>query len=252
MKLEAPSPIVCFLDESATDDQRTDHAVLGGMLINRSHIPEFEELWQTMLTKYAVVGGVHISAFGPKGSNAHIAEVDCEALYREAVEIINRVKIAAFGCSLDNRKIERAFDTAVRDQGANAYGLAFLMCVTVNSETAAAHNYRGEIDYVLDEGNRFRRHVEGMHRTIRESEELKRFRVGTIAFDSDSKVLALQAADVIAWATRRRSSSGHFNDVLNPLTGLFNDSYVESPLPDGPLRELSESLARSQRGTPAG
>lgn len=243
MRGSPASPIVCFLDESATDDARADRAVLGGLVMNRRDVQDFEASWSRLLAKYRVNGGVHVSAFGPAGKNAHLTDPECEALYAEAVTVINHVRIFTFGCSLSNRRIESAFSTNARELGASAYGVAFLMCVTVNHESAAFHGYNGPIDYVLDEGNKYRHHIEGMSRAIGTIPELRRFRVGGLTFEDDSGTIPLQAADVVAWATRRRSARRHFQGVLRPLEGLFDEFFVESPLSDAPLRQLAESIA---------
>src|SRR5438132_1668476 len=127
------SPIVCFLDESATDDRASDRAVLGGIVMNRRDLLEFESAWSAMLD-----------------------------------------------------------------------------------------------DYSVDAGNKFRRHVAAMAVSLTTNPELAQYGVAKIHFEDDLQVPALQAADLVAWATRRRSSSSSFTGPFASIRRLFDKTYVES------------------------
>lgn len=64
--MDTPSPVVCFLDESATDANDTDFAVLGGLVMNRKDLPEFNAVWAAMLAKHKLAA-LHMIDLGPKG-----------------------------------------------------------------------------------------------------------------------------------------------------------------------------------------
>ena len=243
------SPFVCFLDESATDAEQIAPGVLGGLVMTRAKIPEFEAAWSSLIARYRIIDGIHVSAFGPTGKNSHLTDPEYEALYGDAVTLINQCRACTFGCMLDNRKIERAFSSDARAIGTSTYGLAFLMCVVAAHKSAVDQKYQGRIDYVLDVGNKFRYHVEGMRDSINAHLELQRFQVGEVTFSTDADKLPLQAADVVSWATRRRAEGRHFRGVLRPLEGLFDEANFECSLADEPLRRLAEVIARLERTT---
>ncbi len=60
------SPVVCFLDESGTDAKDSDYAVVGGILLNRIHLPEFDKAWSDMLRYYRMSAGLHMRELGPR------------------------------------------------------------------------------------------------------------------------------------------------------------------------------------------
>ena len=70
--------------------------------------------------------------------------------------------------------------------------------------------------------------------------------VGGLEFGTDTAVPALQAADVIAWATRRNRSDLPFKEWHMPLKGLFDDCYIDSTMPDAVAKEMSESFAKME------
>lgn len=248
MASDYSSPIVCFLDESATDDRVSDRAVLGGIVMNRKDLPEFDNAWGVMLSAYGVVEGLHMKEFGPGGKNEHIVGADRGQLFSDAVAIIKSTNIFSFGASLSNRLHEQSFSQAVRASVLSAYAAAFMMCVTVVGESGRKRGYDGNTDYSLDSGNNFRRHVEAMAVALTTEPELAQYGVGRVHFEDDVQVPELQAADLVAWATRRRSSSSHFRGPLSSLERLFDETYVESPLPDGPRLTLAASVARREAG----
>jgi len=247
VRTEAPSPVVCFLDESGTDDKTMNDAVVGCFLINRRDLEKFDSAWKSILRFYGVRDALHLRDFGPRGRNGHIIGVDRATLFTAAVRIINEFKILAMGASLKNREREKAFSAALQNLMLSSYGLAFLMCLAFHQKQANQLGYLGSIDFVLDRGNRFRSHIERIHRAAKTDPVLKSYQVGSIDFADDWAVPSLQAADVVAWATRRRRSGAHFNGPLQPLLELFNDSYVENQLTDETLTDLASRFAEIER-----
>lgn len=246
VQLELPALVACFLDESATDAKDTDHAVLGGIVLNKRELPEFNGLWNDLVGRYGLTKGLHMKELGPKGPYPNLVGDACAAMLADAVGIINRCRIFTFGASADNRRHEQLFSTRMRDEHFSVYGMAFMMAVEINRASAVQHGYRGTIDYVLDEGNQLKRHVVQMHEAIERNSQLRRFQVGHLHFATDTAIPGLQAADVIAWSTRRMKSGKALAGVLSPLQRLFDEHYADSPAPDRPIRKLAKSFARAE------
>jgi hypothetical protein len=244
----APSPIVCFLDESATDARDSDQAVVGGIVLNRKDIAEFDASWKSMLARHGAPAGIHMIKLGPKGPYPHLVGEACAALLTEAVRIINTSRIFTFGASTDNRRHEALFSQDLREKYFSVYTMAFMMAVEINRASAARAGYLGDIDYVLDEGNRYRPHVKAMYDIIRVTPDLAQFKVGSLEFCNDSGIPSLQAADIIAWATRRVKAGKPFKDVHEPLEGLFDSCYADSPAPDDVIRGMSQRFALAEQG----
>src|SRR5438128_439887 len=85
--------------------------------------------------------------------------------------------------------------------------------------------------------NRFLRCARKMRSS---SPSLAQFHVGSLEFLNDSDVPALQAADVIAWSTRRRKADKPLVGIHDPLSRLFDDCHADSPAPARILQSLSE------------
>jgi hypothetical protein len=242
MSTDPPAPVVCFLHESATDANDTDFAVLGGLVINRKDLPEFDAAWAAMLAQHQLPS-LHMIDLGPSGPYPHVVGDACRAMLADAVKAINKCRIFSFGASWDNRAHEVLFSANLRKRLFSVYSMIFMMAVEINRGSAAGQHYEGVIDYVLDDGNRFKRHVGQMHKSIRALPALADRRVGSLKFDSDSRVFALQAADVIAWATRREFSGEGLSGVHEPLKTLFDQFYVHSPAPPNLIETMSERFA---------
>jgi hypothetical protein len=102
----------------------------------------------------------------------------------------------------------------------------------------------------MDTGNSYKQHAIDSHAVLLEFQKSQPVNAGRLEFDSDDKILALQAADVIAWSVRRRLT-GNFKNGFEPLPHLFNLDHVEQPLEEDWMIESADVLrARiSQRAT---
>jgi hypothetical protein len=248
MVYSATSPVICFLDESATDATDTDFAVVAGMVMNRKDIPEFDSAWSAMLDRHEALDGLHMRDLGPKGPYPHLVGEKCAACLAEAVSIINRTRIFTFAASHNNRIHEASFSTKLREEVFSVYSLAFMMTVEINRASAAHQGYTSTIDFVFDEGNRYRRQVQALYDSIRANPEAEEYKVGTLEFCSDKQVPALQGADLISWAMRRRKAGKEMKNHHAPLNDLFDKFFADSPMREDVLQQMSESFARMEAG----
>src|SRR5688572_21921589 len=85
--------VTCYLDSSATDDSQLEHAVLGGLVFNKSGWLHFDAAWADLLKRYDVVGGLHMKELTPAGKLRHITGERRADLLRDVAEIINRDKV---------------------------------------------------------------------------------------------------------------------------------------------------------------
>lgn len=248
MTLPGDSPVICFLDESATDASDLDFAVLGGTVMNRRDIPDFNTAWLDMLVRHRAPNGLHMCDLGPRGPYPHLVQDACVAMLADAVSVINGHRIFTFGASWDNRKHEALFSPDMRQQFLSVYAMAFMMAVEINRSHAVRANYSANIDYIVDDGNRYKAQVSRMHREIKSQPELSDRLVGALDFRTDTDVPALQAADVIAWATRRVNSGKELMGVHEPLKALFDDSYIHSPAPIAIVETMAKRFELAEHG----
>jgi hypothetical protein len=103
--------------------------------------------------------------------------------------------------------------------------MAFFATIISNTAIALATGYKNRIAYLVDKGSHH--HYEQMsaaHTVVLEWEKYRGIesRVGPLAADLDDNVIALQAADVIAWSYHREKEST-LEDEFLPLLDIFKD-----------------------------
>ncbi|HWZ56183.1 MAG TPA: DUF3800 domain-containing protein [Verrucomicrobiae bacterium] len=232
-----------YLDESGTSDPSTPEAVIGGMLINDSYRPHFEESWRILLEEFGVQPPLHMREFTPHGRLAHISSADRRRLFARVVELIHHHGIATLAAVLANQDYEAAIPLEIRNQF-SVYAMCFNLIVVMNHKLAEG-DYGDPIPFILDSGNPYAEHVRQAHAAaVRFQREEHFLNVGSLQFEDDSTLGALQAADVIAWGVRRRKSRKPFPAGFEPIPGIFDHGHNESPWTPELLRELAEGLVR--------
>jgi len=80
------------------------------------------------------------------------------------------------------------------------------------------------MSYLIDDGFRYPEQLRGAHSILLETEKRKGgFRhTGAMGFDTDERVVALQAADVIAWSARRKEIDGQLTNEFAPLEKVLS------------------------------
>lgn len=163
--------------------------------------------------------------FGPTGKYKDVRSEGRRALFSDIARVINDSK-ASSGfttvATLDSAQYRDAFNGITEF---SVYGACFNTIVMMHGVIAEMEGYADPIAYVLDEGNEFKHDILEAHAFMRNNER----NVGTLAFDSDNRLAALQAADVVAWAARRRLAS-ELKSGFEPLAAIFeNGRHVEVP-----------------------
>jgi hypothetical protein len=118
----------------------------------------------------------------------------------------------------------------------------------MNHKLAVANNYHDPIPIIMDAGNSKKSHVVKAHEFM-----LKRWQqtngylnLGGLTFEDDKVFGILQAADIIAWGTRRRASQMRFPPGLEAVEKLLTDEqhHAEIPWNQEWLKELGVDFAR--------
>ena len=240
--------VTCYVDESSTDDKVLPHGVLGAVLFNKDGFLAFDSEWSDLLERYAIEPPLHMNEFGQHGKHGHFDSRQRECLIGEAVHLINTYKIISLSTWLGNREWEEYIDPAIR-QVYSVYAMCFMGMAVRNRNNTQHNKFQGRIAYVFDEGNSKKHHVLRAHSVLREAEFDLRVRLGSLTFEYDTVVTALQAADMVAWAERRRRAGHAFRNGYGPLQDLFSDEHhLETEVTKKILQDLSEALmARASR-----
>ncbi len=229
-----------YLDES--DDQI--HAVLGGMLINYSFFPHFEEAWDRMLETHNIQPPLHMKEFGrPHGRFAQMDDCCRHNLFLEVAELVNYQKLASLDAAIRTSEYNQYLPERVRGKF-SLYGMCFVMTVAINRRLAEAKKYQKEIAFILDTGNSKKGHVVEAHGEMMKMHKIESMNLGTLAFTDDTNLGVLQAADVIAWGARRRTSGVAFGHAFEPINKIIKEEngHFHTPFEPAWLKELGESL----------
>ncbi len=220
--LQDTAAVRIYLDESGGEDPGTPHAVVGGMIINRSRYLEFEDAWDAMLDRYCLTPPLHMKEFGrPHGRFAKVSNACRFELFSEISELVNTNKIYSLSASLTNAEYQDEVNKTIRDKS-SVYAMCFLLALMMTHKIAEAHSYHDRIPFIVDVGNPYAEHVRASHaQAIRMQNEGTFLNVGGLHFEDDRDFGILQAADVIAWGARREATNISFGIPFSPVTRIL-------------------------------
>lgn len=230
----------CYADESGMD-AGSPMAVLGAIVIQRDRFFYLDVEWKRALERHSVESPIHMREFGPDKRFGHLEHSKKRALLADLVAIINEHKEASITSTIAAEPHRKHISPLVGPKELSLYGDCFLhLCIFLN-KCARDGRYEGEIPIVMDEGNDHTRFVVEAHKVIREQfQPMHRLKaVGDLAFSSDTKLCVLQAADIVAWAERRRQSGNAFNNGSEPVERIFEGRHYHAHVEDSWLAEIA-------------
>jgi hypothetical protein len=206
----------CFADESGTDSN-VPIAVVGGVVVEPSGYYWLDVEWNKALTKHQITGPIHMREFTPHGKFKDVSPVARTALFTDLVRAINENKLLSVGATLTSDEYRQQFPPDLTKFSMYGACLANLLMV-VSGGMDIYGKHRWPLAFILDDGNAYKQHIlDGLPHF------LKAFpRIFDVSFASDHNMVALQAADVLAWTVRRRLSGGHFGSGFEPLLDLLS------------------------------
>ena len=224
-------------------------AVVGGILLQSDAFFWLDVAWQKILEKHGIEPPLHMTEFRPNGRFRDLRHDARRTLFSDLVRAINEHKTATIAATLSTDQYRRHFSELYRQKDFGVYGSCFILLAVLQGKYAQKEGYKDEIPFILDSGNNYRRHVVEAHSFLREHFQPSQFaNVGGLAFDTDEKVRALQAADLVSWSVRRRIAD-KFNNGFETLVDIFNPPHIEQPFEAGWMEDIATRLRalRTQR-----
>lgn len=235
--------LTSYLDDSGSDDLSLVTA-MGGPIMSRDAFLDFSSLWSKMLRPYRVDQPLHMTDFIGNGRYVLMPSEMKLALFTKVTKLIMDHRLYSLSVAVPQVDFRSLLSADVCRQLIGPYAMAFF-CVVMQTHDIAARSafYAEPVSYLIDTGFAFQNQLTQAHRAIVESYRKKREDcfVGAMAFDSDDRVPALQAADMIAWAARKRAIDGDLPPQFIPINELFKDFHSEIRL---------DSTAISMMATP--
>jgi hypothetical protein len=216
-----------YLDESGSNDPNTPQAIVAGIVINYSHFLAFEDLWDKMLVKHGITPPLHMKDFSKNRRFGAMSPHCRRELFCEVAGLIHSHTIASLEASVTNLEYEEFFPKEAREK-MGVYGSCFNLAVVMNHKLAEGRTNE-RIPFILDAGNPYADHVRGAHKGIlKYQREVSFLHAGGLYFDDDALFGVLQAADVIAWGSRRRASGLRFPPGYEPILEIFSSGHNEA------------------------
>lgn len=235
-----------YLDESGGNDPNTPHAVIGGMFITRHNFMPFENAWDQLLEDHEIVPPLHMKEFGrPNGRFAKMSDCCRRDLFIEAADIIKAHRVGTISVSLPNDEYSKYVMKDVRDKF-SVYGMCFTLTAVGTNIIAEKNHATDRVPFILDSGNPYAEHVRKAHASIQIFQRAGMFQhIGSLTFANDIDFGILQAADVIAWAARRRATKIELGYAFAPIAALFEEPnrHIEASWKTEWLQKLGAYLA---------
>jgi hypothetical protein len=225
-------PLSHYIDDSGTHEDST-LVVMGGPVFLQQHSFEFHYEWSRILALHKVTNPISMKRFNQYGDLGHLGRDERIALFQDLVHLINQRKVYSLTAQIDNLDF-RTFFPASKYRGLiGPAPVAFFDCMVLDSITARDHNASGKMAFVVAHSHNDIELVD-VHAFMQSHLANKRSQaqtVGSLTFDSPDKVNALQAADLVAWANRRRALGEPFTSGFEPLELLTRTVEAESRPP---------------------
>ncbi len=173
----------------------------------------------------------------------------------------HKYKLASIGSTLDPADYRREFSFLKKaknkrykpenDELMSIHSACFLQAAVIQSKIALAMRYGHDIPFMLDAGCPDRACIDKAHAYLKEEfphefvfedgSQVKTY-AGGITWEDDTKFSALQAADVVAWAVRRKASGKSFSGGTEPLEGILVDRHADQHYAGASIQESAANL----------
>jgi hypothetical protein len=181
--------------------------------------------------------------FGAHGELAHLSPQARNDLFRDLVRVILRHKFISIAGKLTHAQFEAHFSFLSEKENQTIHGACFLVTAVAMTKWADMNGCKYEIPFLLDDGCPDRKDVDKAHDfMVNHFQKTYPSHFGPLEWGDDEKIVALQAADVIAWATRRRSANEIFANGFEPLMDLFDGHHLEHEYEDAWMAEVATAM----------
>jgi hypothetical protein len=235
-----PFSVTCYLDESGTDSQ-SQYAVVAGLVMNRDNFIMFDFMWNEILRRHKIIPPLHMKEFGQHGKHKKLTYPETFSLFSDIAKLINCHKIISIAGIMNQIQYNNIMTDEIR-KSFGIYGMCFLLCAFLNHKNAIHSLYHKNIAFLLDAGNEHCGHIVVAYKEVKRQKEKLNIplHAGSLNFDSDSNISALQAADIIAWAVRRRAIGLPIGKGFQPISAIIdrNEDHVQNSWEENWLKEI--------------
>jgi hypothetical protein len=232
--------IRCYLDESGTGSDSPE-AVVAGLLMNRDNFLLFDVVWDELLLRHKIQPPLHMKEFGKHGRHGNLNYPERTALFSDLSKLINCYKVVSVATTLNYDQYKKNLHPKIQKQ-MSLYSLCFMLCLHMIHFYVEQHF--PNIAYIIEQGNEYSGQILQCYNSmLRMQKENMHLHIGTLTF-ADKNISALQAADIIAWAVRRRASKIPVGKGFQPISDIFSTDHRQFIWEDSYLENLSNGLLK--------
>lgn len=200
-----------------------------------------------MLLDHGIVGGLHMKEFSQSGKLRGITPCCRNELFLQARHLIEHYSAMTIAVGISTSQYEQYLPMIVRKRFC-LYAMCFHIAVMMNHELCESNGYKDRVPYILDAGNSHADHVRSAHQFIvKQWQKYHYLHAGGLFFEDDECFGTLQAADILAWSTRRKLHQKPFPpgfETLEEMVSIPSRYHKEWVIPEENLRELGEVLQK--------
>lgn len=223
----------CCLDESGVDGNLSPVAAMAGIVLEYDQFTWFDVAWKKALDRHGIRSAIHMSDFAADGIWANFPIPSRIALFTGLVAVINEHKNYSIAAIVRTEDYRQHFGKPSKANSMTSiYSMCFMLLALFQGKQAEHDNCEPNFPYFLDDGNE-RKEESFSGQSLRSSCACR-------SFGDDKAACALQAADVVAWAVRRRHSGLAFDFGRGPLEAVLGGTHRELTVQDDWLADVAE------------
>jgi hypothetical protein len=218
--------LTSYFDDSGSDGPSPITAI-GGPAMSRIQFRAFKTRWDKLLFEHRIPQPLKMAHFvRPNGKHIGMRKEMKLSLFRGVSNLINSHKLYSLSISIPQVDFRSVLSPEICKTVAGPYSLAFICGAIMHRILGRSTNSQTVVSYVIDSGSAYPEQLVAAHLAITNLERRNNdFRyTGALAFDTDDRVPALQAADVISWSARRRQIDGNLRDEFAPLLEVLSEN----------------------------
>ena len=221
-----------YLDDSGSDDG-SQMVTCGGLVVDRINFKHLSRRWNAMYEKYrhkfsgyTLDPPLHMSDFTGTGKYAGLRPEFKRTLFLDFVRIINDHKLYSLSIAISQIEYQSELSEEVRKELMGPYGFAFFSLVLAHQALSTKQS-GGPVKaaYLVDRGFGYQHQLNQAHKLIVDFEVAlgEGRHTGSLAVDADDDIPPLQAADVVAWASRKMQLQGALPEGFEPLANALRE-----------------------------
>ncbi len=223
--------LTTYLDDSGSDDG-SPLVTCGGPLMSRIQFKEFSKRWAKMYevnqySGYTLEPPLHMVDFvTPHGKYSGLYPEFKRHFFRRVATLINQHKLYSIAIAISQTDFAAQLSEDVKRNLIGPYAFAFFAIVGAH-QFLSKQQLTGPLrtSYLVDHGFAYESQLRQAHSVLLRFEIAfgDAHHTGAFGTDTDTRVAALQAADVVSWAVRKIELTGALPEGFEPLAEILRE-----------------------------